>query len=116
MLIVEDSRIIRDRIKQLFSEVDNVAIVGEAETADSAIKLGTRLKPDVLILDIKLSGSETGFTVLRKMKKIHPNIITIMLSNHSSTHYKRKLAELGVDFFFDKSKEFEKMVKVFSWI
>jgi two-component system response regulator YesN len=116
VLIADDSEVVRGKIKELFSELENVTVIGEAEDAKNAIKLGIDHRPDVMILDIKLSGKEDGFAVLREMKTIHPSIVTIMLSNNSEAFYKRKLTELGADYFFDKSNEFEAMLKVFSWI
>ncbi|MEI7801958.1 MAG: hypothetical protein WCI97_04895 [Bacteroidota bacterium] len=44
------------------------------------------------------------------MKKILPALITIVLTNFSTPQYKIKSAELGADYFFDKSNEFNEMV------
>jgi DNA-binding NarL/FixJ family response regulator len=116
VLIADDSELVRDKIKELFSELTNVSVIAEAENAQAAIRLGIDYKPDVVIMDVKLSGREDGFALLKEMKVIHPSVVTIMLSNNSEVFYKRKLTELGADYFFDKSNEFEDMLKVFSWI
>ena len=69
-----------------------------------------------MILDINLLGNDTGFLVLKEMKKILPSIVTIVLTNFSTPQYKNKSTELGADYFFDKSNEFDEMVKCFKWI
>ncbi len=116
VLIADDSELVRDKIKELFSELSNVSVIAEAGNAKTAIKLGIDHRPDVIVMDIKLSGEENGFSLLKQMKNIHPDVVTIMLSNSSEVFYKRKLTEMGADYFFDKSNEFEDMLKVFSWI
>jgi len=116
VLIVEDSDVVREKIKELLSELENVTVVAETDSSAGAIELGMLHKPDVIILDLKLIGSDTGFTVLRKLKKIHPDMVTIVISNYNSVPYRRKLMELGADYFFDKSNEFDEIVKVFSWV
>ncbi len=116
VMIVEDSDVIRKRIKGLLSELENVDVIAEADCATDAIKFGIKHLPDVMILDINLLGSDTGFLVLKEMKRIHPSLITIVLTNYASPQYKNKSSEFGADYFFDKSNEFDDMVKCFNWI
>ena len=114
VFIVEDSSVIRTRIKMLLAEVEKVKGVGEADCAVDAIKFGSKLLPDVMVLDINLLGNDTGFLVLKEMKKIHPSLITIVLTNYADAQYKKKSEELGANYFFDKSNQFNEMVKVFN--
>ncbi len=114
VFIVEDSSVIRTRIKMLLAEVEKVKVVGEADCAVDAIKFGSKLLPDVMVLDINLLGNDTGFLVLKEMKKIHPSLITIVLTNYADAQYKKKSEELGANYFFDKSNQFNEMVKVFN--
>lgn len=116
VLIVEDSDVVREKIKELIAEIGNVTVIGEADNKEDAIILGEKHKPDVIILDIRLSGGGTGFPVLRRLKKQLPDVVTIVISNYSAPQYKKRLVELGADYFFDKSNEFEKITQVFSWM
>ena len=116
VMVVEDSDVIRNRIKGLLSGVKNISIVAEADCATDAIKFGTKHLPDVMILDINLLGNDTGLFVLKEIKKILPSIVTIVITNFSTPQYKNKSTELGADYFFDKSNEFDEMVKCFKWI
>ena len=102
VFIVEDSSVIRTRIKMLLAEVEKVKVVGEADCAVDAIKFGSKLLPDVMVLDINLLGNDTGFLVLKEMKKIHPSLITIVLTNYADAQYKKK------------SEEFRRIRKKFS--
>lgn len=112
VFIVEDSILIRSRIKLLLTENTKVNIVGEADCAVDAIKYGSKLLPDVMVLDINLLGNDTGFLVLKEMKQIHPSLITIVLTNYANDQYRKRSMDLGADFFFDKSNQFNDMIKV----
>jgi DNA-binding NarL/FixJ family response regulator len=113
VLIVEDSDLVRDRIKRALSELSNVEIVGEAMNAKEAIRLGVLHNPHVMILDIKLQGDYTGFFALEELKTTHPSIKAIVFTNYPELSYKNKAYELGADYFFDKSKEFDSVIKLF---
>jgi DNA-binding NarL/FixJ family response regulator len=113
VLIVEDSDLVRDRISRALMELSNVEIVGEAVNAKDAVRLGALHKPNVIILDIKLQGDYNGLFALEELKAAHPFIKTIVFTNFPEAAYKNKALELGADYFFDKSKEFDNVIKLF---
>ncbi len=113
VVVVDDSEIIRDRITVLLSEVPAVNIVGYADNPLSAIELIMNTNPDVVILDIFLTGG-SGIHVLKNIrgKKMMSKII--MLTNYAQDEYRKKCFEEGADFFFDKSTEFDRVVEIIS--
>ena len=64
-LVIDDEWLIRAELKRLLSEYDEIEIVGEAAHLSEAIELMQKFKPDVIFLDIQLSG-ESGFDLLEK--------------------------------------------------
>ncbi len=82
-------------------------------SAKEAIRLGALHEPHVMILDIKLQGDYNGFVALEELKTTHPFIKTIVFTNFPELSYKNKAFELGADYFFDKSKEFDSIIKLF---
>ena len=78
ILIVEDSSFIRSKISQAVSEAGHI-VVGEAENGVQAINLYTNLKPDIVTLDITMPLMD-GIETLKKLKKIDPDCLVIMLS------------------------------------
>ena len=109
--IVEDSPLIVSRVQSLLNEIDGVELIGEASSYDLALELMERIVPDVMILDISLKNSEgkNGITLLNMLKKTHPRVVVIMLTNLSDWYYRSQCATGGADFFFDKSNDFEKI-------
>jgi DNA-binding NarL/FixJ family response regulator len=111
VLIADDSLVVRHRLVTMLSEVDEIEVVGQAETGSEGIELVERLHPDVVILDIRMPQGD-GISALEAIKTAHPDVIVIMLTNYPYPQYKKKCEAAGADFFFDKSSEFEKVTEV----
>ena len=54
VLVADDHAIFRDGLRRLLNSDDNITIVGEAQNGVECIKLLTELKPDVLLLDLRM--------------------------------------------------------------
>ncbi|MCK5135698.1 MAG: response regulator transcription factor [Bacteroidales bacterium] len=108
ILVVDDSRLLRQRIIDLISDIPNIEISAEAESSIEAIKLIEKLNPDLMILDIRMPNG-SGIEVLRSIRQQDKSIITIVLTNYPLAQYKEKCLELGASYFFDKVNEFEQV-------
>lgn len=112
VLIVDDSAVVVKRLVTLLSELEEVEIVGEAQTCGEANERIRQLQPDVVILDIRMPGG-SGIDVLETIKQTTPAPIVMMLTNFPYAQYREKCLRAGADFFFDKSTEFDQMIGVF---
>ena len=108
VLIVDDSRLLRERLVSMISELPEIDVIAQAGDAAAAKNLIQGLHPDVVILDIRLSEGN-GIEVLQEIKKKRPSPVTIMFTNYPYPQYRKKCKEAGADFFFDKSTEFHKI-------
>ena len=111
LLIVDDSEIVRERLKTMLSEVPMMETIGQAKDQKEAIELVGKLNPDVVIVDIQMPGG-SGINLLREVKKRKKPPQLIVLTNQSYPQYRRKCMEAGANFFFDKSTEFDKVAEV----
>jgi len=111
VFIVDDSPVVRDRLATMISELPNVEVVGQADIAFEAIYSIRRLRPAVVVLDISMPGG-SGMYVLETVKKDRPIPVVIMLTNFAHEQYRQKCLQLGADYFFDKSTEFERVTEV----
>ena len=111
VLIVDDSKIVCNGLREMLINIADLVVVGEAHNADEAVKAISELKPDVVILDIRLPGP-SGIEVLKDIRDKKLPIRVIMLTNYPYPQYRKKCEELGADYFFDKVTEIEKVTEV----
>jgi len=115
LLIVDDSDILRTRLTEILSEIKGIEIAGEEESSHRAVEAVERLKPDLVILDIRMPG-ENGTRVIEAIKKRKNPPIVIMFTNYPYLQYRKRSMDLGADYFFYKAIEFENLVKLMKGI
>ena len=74
-IIVEDSRLARNELKDLLKEIPEVEIIAEAENADVAFELISSQNPDLIFLDIQLPGKD-GFQLLEMLENVPMVVFT----------------------------------------
>jgi DNA-binding NarL/FixJ family response regulator len=109
LLIADDSEILRSRLVDLLSEVEGVKVVGEARESNETIEAVRQLEPDIVILDIRMPGTD-GIFALEEIKKKPKPPIVIIFTNHPYLQYRKRCLDAGADFFFYKSTEFEALL------
>ena len=113
VLLVEDSPLIRDRLIESISSLDNVDIVGSADTATGAIAALQCVACDVIVLDLQLRAGH-GFNVLSALRtwSDRPRVTVIVLTNFSSPAYRERSMQGGADYFFDKALDYDRVTDV----
>jgi len=111
LLIVDDSEFIRETLVKLLKPVKFLDTIYMGKDVNEGIELVTKLRPDVVILDIRMPKGQ-GFDVLDAAKKLVPAPVVIMLTNYTIEQYRQKAFSKGADYFFDKSAEFEKVIEI----
>lgn len=112
--VVEDSALVRQRLVDMLAEMgedEAVEVVGRAWDARGAIAAIREMKPDVVILDVRLAQG-TGIEVLQAIKGDASPPVVIMLTAFPYPQYRARCQEAGADYFFDKFTEFERVVEV----
>ena len=112
VFIADDSRIVQEHLVTMFDELAEVEIVGQAETVAEAISAIGELRPDVVILDIRMPDG-SGIDVLQTIKQDEPAPAVIVLTNYPYPAYRQKCLQAGADFFLDKSTEFDQIPELF---
>jgi two-component system, OmpR family, response regulator len=113
VFLVEDSALIRERLTETLSSLERVEVVGYAETESDALAELGRLDCDAVVLDLQLREGH-GFNVLRALRTAsdRPRITVLVLSNYATPLYRGRSLEFGADFFFDKSREYDRLCEV----
>jgi len=103
VVIVDDAPPIRERLKIMVNGgASHAEVVGETGEVQAAIVMIQDRQPDVVILDLQLTGG-SGFEVLRTIKRVSGGPVVIMLTNLFTLEYQLTCLEAGADFFLDKS-------------
>ena len=58
VLVVDDEKLARERLSRMVSTLDAYEVVGEAACGDDAVRLAMQLEPDIVLLDIRMPGSD----------------------------------------------------------
>lgn len=74
-VIVEDSRLARNELKELIKDFNEIEVVGEAENVDMGYELIQRTKPDLLYLDINMPEKD-GFELLEMLDEVPITVFT----------------------------------------
>ncbi len=109
VLIVDDSKQIRQRIAALLAESGQIRIVGTAGDGKTVMEAIEHLAPDTVILDIQLPG-KSGITLLKEIKTRCPQVTVVMLTNNDFTPYRKLCKQLGADYFLNKTRDIHKIV------
>ena len=110
VFLVDDSAPVRERLLAMLAAIAGVFVVGQAENAALAIRDILELRPQVVLLDLKLGDGGSGFDVLRAVCPQAPEIDFYLLSNFSTPAYRRSAEELGARGFYDKTQEFGRLM------
>lgn len=111
VVIADDSCVIRCRLSRKISKLRGIIVASESDDVQSTLEAVRSVRPNVVILDVQMPGG-SGLDVLEQLKKEHDDIVVIMLTNYALSALKKRCLELGADYFFDKSTEFEKVSEV----
>jgi DNA-binding NarL/FixJ family response regulator len=108
IVIADDSSLLRDRIKSMLNNINDVFVVGEAENGVEALQLIKEKKPDLAILDIRMPDMN-GIEVLKRIRELKMKVKVCMLTNYSYPQYKKRCLEAGADYFLNKTEDLEKI-------
>jgi len=110
ILIADDHRIMREGLRALLGKQDTFLVVGEAEDGRKAVELATRLRPDVVIMDLTMPGLN-GIEATRQIVATNPRVKIIALSIHSDHRFVRQMFEAGATGYLLKDGAFEELAR-----
>lgn len=83
LLLVDDHTMFRQGLRALLEDSGEVVVVGEATNGADAVDLASRLRPDVILMDIQMPGGD-GLQAVRNIRQAVPDARIIMLTVHAS--------------------------------
>jgi len=109
LLIADDHAVVRMGLKTLLGFQRDFSVIGEAADGHEAVEKTTRLKPDILLLDIMMPGT-SGIDVARQLRQAAPGIRILVLTSSSSSADLAQILNAGVDGVLMKSAPNEDLI------
>ncbi len=110
ILIVDDHTVVRRGLREILVEEFPHAEFGEAEDGPQTLKLVSKQKWHVVVLDITMPGM-SGLDVLKNIKKVCPNLPILVLSMHPEDQYAMRALKAGASGYLTKETASEELVK-----
>ena len=108
VLICDDHLIVRQGIKQILADADDIVLAGEAEDGPQALQRVRLGGIDVVLMDIAMPYRD-GLDVLRQLKSEFPKVPVLMLSTYPDKQYAVRSLKLGAAGYLNKSADSQQM-------
>jgi DNA-binding NarL/FixJ family response regulator len=109
VFIVDDHPLLRQGLALLVNRERDLAVCGEAEEAQSAMREIVAKKPDILIADISLNGPD-GLDLLKNLRTLYPNLPVLILSMHDESIYAERALRARANGYIMKQEATEKVL------
>jgi DNA-binding NarL/FixJ family response regulator len=109
VLIVDDHPMVRDMIRAGCEDRPSLEIVGEAGTGGEALEAIERLRPDVVVLDLILPGSN-GFELIREIRSTYSGVRILVLSNRDDGEAVFESMRLGANGYLEKTTSLDALL------
>jgi DNA-binding NarL/FixJ family response regulator len=111
VLVVDDAALVRGRLVEMLREIAGVTAVFEADRIAGAVDVLHARAPEVVLLDLHLRDhSGMGFARLVRVER--PGVLLIVMTSEPTAPAMRLCRKLGIDHFFDKSRDFEDVLRL----
>lgn len=109
VLAVDDHPLALAGVEKILEKVEDIEIIGQAANGEEAIEKITQLRPQVLLLDLKMPGIPAR-EVEKWTREHYPEIVTIILTAHDRDYYLAEMMEVGVAAYIDKNSRGEQLI------
>jgi len=102
VLLVDDHPVVIEGLRKLLSTAGDIEVTGDANDASHAIEKAKQLRPDVILLDLRMPGA-TGIQATRRLREQEFSGAIIVLTSYGDQAYVRQALEAGADGYLLKS-------------
>jgi DNA-binding NarL/FixJ family response regulator len=109
VLIVDDHHVVREGLRRILDDDDEVEVIGEARNGEEAVVKAISLAPDVIIMDLKMPGMD-GIMATHEIKQKMPDINILVLTLYAED-FINQAVEAGVSGYLLKDSDSEQITK-----
>jgi DNA-binding NarL/FixJ family response regulator len=108
--VVDDHPIVRQGLALLINRESDLVVCGEAEEMHTAMQEILTTHPDIVVVDISLSGPD-GLELLKSIRTRHPHLPVLILSMHDESIYAERALRAGANGYIMKQEATEKVLE-----
>src|SRR5262245_48880419 len=94
IVLADDHVLVRKGIKAMLESEADINVIGEAGNGNEALESARSLRPDILVLDIRMPEM-TGLEAAARLKQYAPDTKAVILSMHDSEEYVLQALDAG---------------------
>lgn len=111
VLLADDHAIVRDGLKQILADTEDLAVAGEAADGHEVLKKMREQDWDIIVLDISMPG-RSGLELIREIKNEKPGLPILILSMHQEEQYALRALRAGASGYLTKESDAEQLISV----
>ncbi len=110
VLVVDDHDLVRTGISRMLADISGLQVIGQADSDEDAIRKARELKPDVVLMDVKMPGIG-GLEATRKLLRSYPDLKVIAVTICEEDPFPTRLLQAGAAGYLTKGAALEEMVQ-----
>lgn len=110
LLIADDQTLMRDGLKTIFDLEEDIDVVGTAENGEQALEMTERLKPDVVLMDIRMPVMD-GVECTRLIKMRFPEVLVVVLTTFDDDEYIIQALNYGASGYLLKDMPGDRLIQ-----
>jgi DNA-binding NarL/FixJ family response regulator len=110
ILLVDDQAIVREGLRAMLGVEPDMEIVGEAASGREALVLVPRLRPDIVLMDVRMPDLD-GLATLERLKRADPDTAVIMVSLYDDADYLYRAVSAGAAGYILKEASRSELVR-----
>jgi DNA-binding NarL/FixJ family response regulator len=110
IILVDDHAMLRQGTAELIRRDPDIEVVGEAEDGQQAVELASRLRPDIVVMDVRMPVL-SGIEATRQIRETLPEVQVLVLTAHDDDQYIFSLLHAGASGYLLKSAPVSELVK-----
>ena len=109
VLLVDDHPVVIEGLRKVLATAGDIDVTGEARDAAGALEQARALRPDVILLDLRMPGA-SGIQATRRLQEAGSGAAVLILTSYGDQAYVRQALEAGADGYLLKSTPPERLI------
>lgn len=110
LLLADDHVVLRQGTRELLAHEPDLQVVGEANNGIEAVRMVESLRPDIVIMDVRMPGM-SGLEATRQVRSRYPDVQVLVLTAHDDDEYVFALLEAGASGYLLKTAPISELIR-----